>query len=286
MLYNKIKIIKEQIDVVQKIKACLGQPIPACLGDPDDSFRNSLGVCRKRIHKVIEAFQKALANNLAPNSDLKEITEFSLFEKSRDKADIRLESYQHNGKDYELIIEIDATRADQVAKKMLSRFCHSLELQPSKPLFYIALLYQGTTSMNPDECIKYFNMGATVLRHGAAGVNNILMGYIIHDDESKDEVYIWENANSSHPEYNEVRASYTDYLIDQGIHAIQNYLMPVNKICSLDLTVREAFEKDLNNKSNDYLDVVREKFGSLTKDQRSYWKKYIEYLRSHETQNR
>lgn len=66
--------------------------------------------------------------------------------------------------DYEIIIEIDATRADQVAKKMVSRLSYHLLTGKEHPgLIYVALLYPGTDNMNADECIKYFIFGQTII---------------------------------------------------------------------------------------------------------------------------
>ena len=45
--------------------------------------------------------------------------------------------------DWEIIIEIDAARADQVAKKIVSRFFHISE-SVEKAVIYIALCYPGT----------------------------------------------------------------------------------------------------------------------------------------------
>lgn len=51
-----------------------------------------------------------------------------------------------------VIIELDAHRADQVAKKYLSR----LALSISDNIVYLALCYPGTKSMSKNECLKYF----------------------------------------------------------------------------------------------------------------------------------
>jgi hypothetical protein len=51
-----------------------------------------------------------------------------------------------------VIIELDAHRADQVAKKYLSR----LALSISDNIVYLALCYSGTKSMSKNECLKYF----------------------------------------------------------------------------------------------------------------------------------
>ncbi len=51
-----------------------------------------------------------------------------------------------------IVIEVDAHRADQVAKKFVSRSA----LLKDEPLVYVAIVYPGTKNMNSIECGKYF----------------------------------------------------------------------------------------------------------------------------------
>lgn len=67
----------------------------------------------------------------------------------------------------QVIIELDTTRADQVAKKMLSRFYYCFDT----PTIYVSLLYPGTKKMNVHECEKYFKYGKKLL----AGINKNTM---------------------------------------------------------------------------------------------------------------
>ena len=110
-------------------------------------------------------FLEKLSNEFAKN--LRRIqfrtTEYSLSEnladsidKYHDKCDVFVETER-----YIVIVELDATRADQVAKKMLSRYYYA-DKSP-KPTVYVCLLYPGTENMNPNECIKYMKMGKDVL---------------------------------------------------------------------------------------------------------------------------
>ena len=73
--------------------------------------------------------------------------EYSPHSGKRDSIDIF-----GSNKDICIVIELDKHRADQVAKKFLSR--NSLLID--KNLFYISLCYPGTSNMNSSECIKYF----------------------------------------------------------------------------------------------------------------------------------
>lgn len=77
---------------------------------------------------------------------------------NRDRCDVYAKT-----SDYQIILELDATRADQVAKKMLSRYYYASKAPDNKPTVYVCLLYPGTDSMNPNECVKYMNMGQDVL---------------------------------------------------------------------------------------------------------------------------
>lgn len=77
---------------------------------------------------------------------------------NRDRCDVYAETST-----YQIIVELDATRADQVAKKMLSRYYYANKMANGKPTVYICLLYPGTDSMNPTECVKYMGMGKELL---------------------------------------------------------------------------------------------------------------------------
>lgn len=60
------------------------------------------------------------------------------------------------------IIEIDTTRADQVAKKAFSRI--ALYGTGKKPIFYVAIIYPGTDCMNVNEVIKYSLYGYDIVK--------------------------------------------------------------------------------------------------------------------------
>ena len=55
---------------------------------------------------------------------------------------------------FRVVIEIDATRADQVAKKALSRIAYF----GADRLLYVAFCYQGPSGSNAKECEKYFKI--------------------------------------------------------------------------------------------------------------------------------
>ena len=57
-------------------------------------------------------------------------------------------------------IELDKSRADQVAKKFLSRAA----ILHTKKLYYISLCYPGTDKMSINECLKYFGYCSDISR--------------------------------------------------------------------------------------------------------------------------
>ena len=63
-----------------------------------------------------------------------------------------------SGEEVNVIIELDATRADQVAKKFLSRVNFNL----GNSCIYFALCYKGTKNMSIPEVEKYFNYCAKI----------------------------------------------------------------------------------------------------------------------------
>lgn len=158
---------------------------------------------RRKGNGEIKKFQNDLAGILGGSDKVRQHTEVRLFGHVFDRADILIP----NLKEYTVIIEIDATRADQVAKKMMSRFYWAIPSQdqkkiyirgeegsdmkeisiPANPIVYVSLLYPGTNAMNPEECKKYFVMGAEVLTK--LNSNNIFIGYIISGAPGNDYCY-------------------------------------------------------------------------------------------------
>lgn len=84
----------------------------------------------------------------------------------RDRIDIYGE-----GKGYVVVIELDTIRADQVAKKFVSR----LAILPDTRIYYVSVCYPGTRSMNEQECKKYFGFCQELARR----FGNSHCGFII-----------------------------------------------------------------------------------------------------------
>jgi hypothetical protein len=71
--------------------------------------------------------------------------------KTNDRIDLLVKVSIEND-EFIVVIEFDASRADQVAKKFLSRIAQI----PNQNLIYIAYCYPGTKKMNLSEVNKYF----------------------------------------------------------------------------------------------------------------------------------
>ena len=111
-------------------------------------FQRHLGLPQSDQKKIVDEFQNELFSYLKSilNKTLWD-TDYSPSDNSRDTIDI-----VGFNNDSTIVIELDKHRADQVAKKFISRTA----LLVDKKLIYIALCYPGTNRMNPNECIKYF----------------------------------------------------------------------------------------------------------------------------------
>ncbi|MBP6422520.1 MAG: hypothetical protein KA271_06490 [Propionivibrio sp.] len=64
------------------------------------------------------------------------------------------------GREYVVVVELDTTRADQVAKKFVSRSA----ILAAKQVYYLSVCYPGTDNMNAAECKKYFGFCAVLAR--------------------------------------------------------------------------------------------------------------------------
>lgn len=264
--------------------------------EPDGrTYQDHLLDSNNRKHKIIEAFQRCLAEKLSNccnnvcqgcvnEAGTKNGCEYELYSKLKeegwdnikDRADIRQE-ISLNNTEYELIIEIDATRADQVAKKMMSRFCYAV--LKKKPIVYVALLYKGTSSMNSDECKKFFKMGYELIKK--ISESNIMIGYIIGDDNSP---YIFQKGKESQ-ECDDIKDDeafdsdlYRRYLEDNGVQSpasIECYMLPHNKFYS---SQNSGGPDDLKKK----LIAAEENFENFINDfggKKAYWRKYQHYLK-------
>lgn len=224
--------------------------------------------------QLVKQFQRTLSTFLEGDVEVPIFKDMGdVWEKVQDRADIFWEKDN-------LLVEIDATRADQVAKKMLSRFCYAS--LGEKPIIYVAVLYPGTDSMSTEECKKYFKMGSQVLK--SMNPNNRFIGYIIGKTKEQDVAF---TAGQRMP-IDFDKASYMDayvkYLQDNGIESalsIENYKLPVNKIAAYldhhpDVSLESVEEEILKT---DGFDGIISKDCAHKSNSTSYWNKYKRYLK-------
>lgn len=153
-------------EYICKIQSCICNNIPSSL--------NSLRQYSQSEQKtIITAFQNQLLATFTDSiRSIRWLKEYKMGTR-RDAIDIY-------GKDcisgYNVIIELDKPRADQVAKKMLSRIANYL----NEPFIYFAICYPGTDCMNPNECVKYFGYGKEIV--GKINPNAKLIGCIIDNN--------------------------------------------------------------------------------------------------------
>jgi hypothetical protein len=103
--------------------------------------------------KVLQCSIKAALARAFPDIDWTD--EYCPNSKYRDRIDIF-----GKGKKYVVVVELDTTRADQVAKKFVSR----LAILPATQIYYLSVCYPGTSNMNAAECKKYFGFCAELAR--------------------------------------------------------------------------------------------------------------------------
>ena len=114
-------------------------------------------------HKDIAMLQQDICDFL--NTEMSSFTwetEHKPTEKVNDRIDIFGKS---NVSDLKVIIELDAHRADQVAKKFLSRSA----LMIDQNSIYLSICYPGTEKMPKPECQKYFEYCSTLSKTLAEG---------------------------------------------------------------------------------------------------------------------
>jgi hypothetical protein len=122
-----------------------------CISNFDCStyFTTHIGKSQSEQKIIVGKFQEALCNALSEsNPTIKWEVEYLPHNSRKDSIDIFGSNENIN-----IVIELDKHRADQVAKKFVSR--NSLLIDEN--IFYISLCYPGTSNMNSSECIKYFS---------------------------------------------------------------------------------------------------------------------------------
>ena len=148
------------------------------------------------------------------------------------------------------IIEIDTTRADQVAKKAFSRI--ALYGTGKKPIFYVAIMYPGTDKMNVNEVIKYSLYGYDIVKK--MNNNNDFRTIIINCEAPNIKVVRFDKLRFSVNGNNEKTMS------DAVKKAIEIYLSRPSKNYN---TLEKAL-RDYNNNHNGLQTIVSK--GPLSKN--------------------
>lgn len=132
-----------------EIKSCIQNNIPP-------SLKKLIKHSQSEQKIIITDFQNQLLTAFINSIPSIRWTKEYKIKGKRDSIDI----YGHDDRyNYSIIIELDKPRADQVAKKIVSRIANYL----NESFIYIAICYPGTNSMNPHECIKYFEYGKVIV---------------------------------------------------------------------------------------------------------------------------
>lgn len=171
----------------------------------------------KNDHSLIENFQREISSFLISNSDnFKWETEKKISGRSEgDSIDIYGRSSSNS--ETEWIIEIDATRADQVAKKLLSR----LVLWGLKvPIQYVAILYPDTQK-GKNSCEKFLRYGFELLKR--INSDSCIVGIFVDPQDESIEVLDFRE-----PSHFSVDGTDCNSMNNAAEHAIKLYLKSKN----------------------------------------------------------
>lgn len=130
-------------------------------------FSDHLGKTQKEQKAIVALFQRELRNELFMGVlGVEWFIEFMPSDLTMDSVDI-----YGVGNGFVVVIELDKNRADQVAKKFVSR----MAIIPNTKVYYISICYPGTKSMSKTECIKYFGYCANLSKR----MGNEYLGFTI-----------------------------------------------------------------------------------------------------------
>ena len=140
-------------------------------------------------HKLVEKFQNQVKENLnTSGNEYAWHTEIQA--KGRSEKD-SIDIIGHAKGQHNWIIEIDATRSDQVSQKLLSR----LALWGQKePIQYVAILYPDAHKKGQSACEKYLRYGNEIIKN----INKDSNVYGVFVDPDKNLVEVLQFGESSH----------------------------------------------------------------------------------------
>lgn len=148
------KVSPKSINEVIFDKLC--QAICSCLSDFCEFNKSQKKTdCVKKFQIYLQNY---LNNVLGPKWEIE-------YKKTHSPFNDRIDIFHKASKSgYNWIIEIDASRADQVAKKAFSRFALFGSGRNAIPFFYVAIVYPGTDNMSINEVIKYSRYGHAIAK--------------------------------------------------------------------------------------------------------------------------
>lgn len=138
--------------------------------DCNSCFLSHLGQPQSEQKTIVTNFQKSLYKRLVDSiPNLRWTMEHTPSKNQRDSIDIYGES-----EGFVVAIELDKNRADQVAKKFVSR----IALLPDKKVYFLSLCYPGTKKMNLNECVKYFGYCSNLAERMSCVYAGLVIGKI------------------------------------------------------------------------------------------------------------
>ena len=148
-------VVSDQDAFLQSLVACVATVECATY------FSNHLGAMQHEQRDIVSRFQAALLEHLrSAFEDVEWKQEHCPSPVTRDSIDIFGKAVGSV-----IAIELDKNRADQVAKKFVSRMA---ALPPTLLVYFFSVCYPGTDRMNKAECVKYFGYCKTLaLRMGS-----------------------------------------------------------------------------------------------------------------------
>ena len=163
-------------------------------------------------HKLVEKFQEQVKENLNASEN-----EYAWDKEVQAKGRSEKDSIDIIGQakgQQNWIIEIDATRTDQVSQKLLSR----LALWGLKePIQYVAILYPDAQKNGQSPCEKYLRYGSEIIKN--INRNSGIIGIFV--DPDKNLVEVLQFGESSHFSVKGVECKSMN---DAAAEAIRQYL--------------------------------------------------------------
>lgn len=230
----------------------------------------------KSDHRFIEQFQDEIRNYLdcvSPKYCWK--TEKKA---SRRKENDSIDIYGENDKEC-CVVEIDATRIDQIAQKFVSRLS-MWGLETKKPLLYVAVLYTGSEShRRKEDCEKYIRYCNNILK-ACKGNESSVVG--IYTDGNTIEVCDFNTVSSFKMTFPNDNGSVSyKSMVKSAKHIIKWYVEnnSVEDFCKL----KKVFGKFVDDhKSPSKYEVLETKIGEVYVStdwreygSRAYWNEFV-----------